>query len=136
LKTLYVIYDSSCGLCTKVRDWLRFQPSYVDLRLMAADSEETRRKFPTLPVGELAVVSGDGQVWIGDNAFIVCLWSLREYRLWARRLATPMLRPMARQAFEAVSRNRKSVSGLLRLKSEAELKKHLNEVTISPCALK
>jgi predicted DCC family thiol-disulfide oxidoreductase YuxK len=124
------MYDSRCGLCTEVRDWLRLQPAYLNLRLMAADSKEARLKFPTLPAGELAVVSNEGQVWIGDNAFIVCLWALREYRRWAQRLATPMLRPMARQAFEAVSRNRKGVSSLLGLKSEAELKNRLSEVAI------
>jgi predicted DCC family thiol-disulfide oxidoreductase YuxK len=73
------MYDSHCGLCTGVRDWLRIQPSYLDLRLMASDSEEARRMFPGLPSGELAVVSNDGQVWLGDNAFIVCLWALRKY---------------------------------------------------------
>jgi len=130
------MYDSNCGLCTEVRDWLRHQPAYLDLRLMASDSEEARREFPTLPVGELAVVSSEGQVWIGDNAFIVCLWALREYRRWATRLATPMLRPLARQAFEAVSRNRKSVSSFLRLKSETELKNRLSEVVIPPCPMK
>ena len=136
MKTLFVMYDSHCGLCTGVRDWLRFQPSYLDVRLMASDSEEARRMFPGLPSGELAVVSNDGHVWLGDNAFIVCLWALRKYRRWAGRLASPMLRPMARQAFEAVSRNRKSVSSLLRLKSESELKNRLHEVTIPPCPMK
>jgi predicted DCC family thiol-disulfide oxidoreductase YuxK len=103
---------------------------------MASDSEEARRLFPGLPSGELAVVSNDGRVWLGDNAFIMCLWALRKYRRWAKRLASPILRPVARQAFEAISRNRKSVSSLLRLKSETELKNRLNEVTISTCPMK
>jgi predicted DCC family thiol-disulfide oxidoreductase YuxK len=136
LKTLFVMYDSRCGLCTGARDWLRLQPSYLDLRLMASDSEEARRLFPGLPSGELAVVSNDGRVWLGDNAFIMCLWALRKYRRWAKRLASPILRPVARQAFEAISRNRKNVSSLLRLKSETELKNRLNEVTISTCPMK
>lgn len=136
MKTLFVMYDSHCGLCMGVRDWLRFQPTYVDLRLLASDSKEARRMFPGLPSGELAVVSSDGQVWLGDNAFIVCLWALRKYRRWAERLASPTLRPMARQAFEAVSRNRKSISSLLRLKSETALKSRLHEVTIPPCPMK
>jgi hypothetical protein len=72
-------------------------------------------------------------VWLGDRAFLMCLWALRAYRGWARRLASPALRPLARQAFEAVSRNRASVSGLLGLKSETELRKRLSEVTIPTC---
>ena len=133
MNTLYVRYDSRCGLCTGVRDWLRIQPAYVDLKLVDSESEEAKRLFPGLPDGDLIVRSDDGQVWLGDNAFIMCLWALREYRRWSQRLATPILRPMARQAWEAVSRNRKNISGLLGLKSEAELKKRLGEVTIPPC---
>jgi predicted DCC family thiol-disulfide oxidoreductase YuxK len=133
MKSLYVMYDARCGLCTEVRDWLKAQPAYLDLQVMASDSDEARWKFPGLPAGELAVVSDKGEVWLGNHAFIMCLWALRGYRNWARRLSSPMLRPVARQAFEAVSRNRRNVSALLGLKSETELKESLNEVTIPPC---
>jgi predicted DCC family thiol-disulfide oxidoreductase YuxK len=136
VKTLYVMYDSHCGLCTEVRHWLRYQPAHVELHLLASDSDEARRMFPTLPGGELAVVSDEGHVWLGDSAFIVCLWALLEFRGWARRLATPMLRPMARHAFAAVSRNRQGISALLGLKSEAELKNRLSEVMLPPCPTK
>ena len=133
MQTLYVMYDARCGLCTEVRHWLQTQPAYVDLCLLPSDSDEVRQKFPGLPSDELVVVSDSGEVWIGENAFLVCLWTLRAYREWAGRLASPLLRPMARQAFEAVSRNRHGVSGLLRLKSEVELKKQLGEVVIPTC---
>jgi predicted DCC family thiol-disulfide oxidoreductase YuxK len=133
MKRLYVMYDSHCGLCTEVRDWLGLQAAYLDIRVLASGSDEARAKFPDLPAGELAVVSDRGDVWLGDHAFIMCLWALRDYRDWAHRLASPLLRPMARQAFEAVSHNRKNISRLLRLQSEAELRKQLSEVTIAPC---
>ena len=131
--TLYVLYDAQCGLCTEARDWLRAQPALLDLRLLPSNSEEARRKFPELPPGELAVVSDRGEVWLGDHAFIMCLWALRDYSAWARRLASSLLRPMARQAFEAVSRNRHSISALLGLRRESELKLRLSEVAIPPC---
>ena len=133
MQTLYVMYDAHCGMCTEAQHWLRRQPAHVKLRLMPSDGEEVRRRFPGLPPGELAVVSDSGQVWLGDRAFLMCLWALRAYRGWARRLASPVLRPLARQAFEAVSRNRRSVSGFLGLKSETELRKRLSEVTIPSC---
>ena len=82
------------------------------------------------------MVSDNGQVWLGDHAFIMCLWALRDYRRWARRLSSPLLRPVARQAFAALSSNRHNVSALLGLKSEAELRTRLNEVTIPPCQIK
>ena len=133
MNSLFVMYDARCGLCTEVRDWLQSQPAYLPLTLLASDSEEAQRRFPGLPAGELAVVSDQGEVWLGDHAFITCLWALSGYRSWAIRLASPLLRPMARQAFETISRNRRNVSALLGLQSDAELKSHLNEVTIPPC---
>ena len=133
MKALYVLYDAECGLCTEVQDWLRKQPSHLDLQVLPSNSDEVRRRFPGLPSGELAVVSDRGEVWLGDNAFIVCLWALRDYRGWAQRFASSLLRPMARQAFEAVSHNRRNLSKLLGLKSEVELKKQLSEVDIPPC---
>ena len=136
MQALYVMYDSHCGLCTEVRDWLRLQPSYVEVRLLASDSDEARRKFPALPAGELAVVSDSGQMWLGDSAFILCLWALRKYRGWARKFASPLLRPMARQAFAAVSQNRRNVSQFLGLMSEAELKRRLSEVEIPSCRIR
>jgi len=135
MQALYVMYDPNCGLCTEVRDWLSTRPSYVQLRMLASNSDEARQKFPSLVAGELAVVSDSGEAWFGDRAFIMCLWALREYRGWARRMASPMLLPLARQAFEAVSRNRQNVSGLLGLKSEAELKQRLSSVRIPECRI-
>ena len=133
METLYVVYDARCGLCTEVRDWLQVQPAYIKLQLLSSESEEVRTAFAGLPPGELAVISDSGNVWLGENAFLICLWALRAYRGWAERLASPLLRPMARQAFEVVSRNRRGISELLGLKSETELKKQLSEVHISTC---
>jgi predicted DCC family thiol-disulfide oxidoreductase YuxK len=133
METLYVIYDGRCGLCTEVQDWLRKQPAHVLLQLLSSESDEVRNAFPGLPPGELAVVSDRGDVWLGENAFLMCLWALRAYRDWAERLASPLLRPMARQAFEVISRNRRGISELLGLKSETELKRQLSEVHISTC---
>jgi predicted DCC family thiol-disulfide oxidoreductase YuxK len=136
MQTLYVLYDAHCGLCTQARDWLRRQPAYVNLRVLPSDSDEARRNFDGLPIGELAVVSDSGEVWLGENAFVICLWALRAYRGWARKLASPALRPLARQAFAVVSRNRKVASSVLGLESEAELKRRLNEVTAPECRVK
>jgi predicted DCC family thiol-disulfide oxidoreductase YuxK len=135
IHTLTVIYDPRCGLCTQIKGWLGRQPAYVALRLLAAGSAEARAQFPTIPEGELAVVSDSGQVWRGDNAWIICLWALCEYRQWAAKLASPVLRPLARQAFAAVSQHRSALSRFLGLRSEAELRKQLSEITVPPCQI-
>ncbi len=135
MRTLYILYDPRCGLCHEVQQWLGRQRSYVPLQLLPAGGQRALSLFPDLPPGELAVVSDAGQVWLGDNAFLMCLWALRDYRAWARRFTSPLLRPLARQAFAAISRNRRGLSDLLGLPSEAALRNRLREEVIPPCRL-
>ncbi len=133
MRYLYVLYDPACGLCTYIRSWLQRQNAYLPLRLVAAGSIEARQLFPTVGAHELAVIADTGEAWIGDHAWIMCLWALRDYRAWSLRLARPSLLPFARQAFAAVSRNREALSQLLGLHSETEVQERLREVMLPPC---
>jgi len=134
METLYVVYDDRCGLCTQLKEWLGRQPAYVRLQLVAS-SEAARDRFPSLPPGELAVVSDSGETWLGDRAWIMVLWALRDYRSWAAKLASPLLLPMARQAFAVISRNRSAFSRWLGLYGETELRANLSQVPIPPCEI-
>ena len=135
MHTLFVVYDDRCGLCTQLKEWLGRQPAYVRLELVAAGSEEARERFPALPSGELAVISDAGETWFGDRAWIIVLWALREYRAWSAKLASPLLLPMARQAFAAISRNRTAFSRWLGLYGEAQLRDNLSQIAIPPCEI-
>jgi len=134
METLFVLYDDRCGLRTQLKTWLLRQPAYVRLQPMPAASEKARRRFPGLPAGELAAFSDTGETWIGDRAWIIVLWALRDYRAWAAKLASPAL-SLARQAFAAVSRNRSAFSRWLELCGEAELRVPLDQVPVPPCEL-
>lgn len=130
---LVVIYDSACGICTGVKDWIGRQIPLVALEFVAADSAEARRRFPQIPTGELAVVANTGEVWLGNHAWIVCLWALRDYRAWAVRLSSPLLTLMARQAFAIISSNRSRLSGMLHLRSDLELEQQLRKIMVPKC---
>ena len=134
MKTLFVVYDDRCGLCTQLKEWIGRQPAYVRLELVAS-SEAARDRFPALPPGELAVVSDAGEVWLGDRAWIIVLWALREYRSWATKLSSPLLLSMARQAFAAISRNRSAFSRWLGVYGEAELRENLSQIPSPPCEI-
>lgn len=136
MRTLYVLFDARCGLCTEASKWLRDQTAYVNLQVLPSDSPEVNNKFPALPHDELAVVSDTGQVWLGNNAFLMTLWALKPYRTWAHRLSSPLLRPLARQAFAELCHNRHAISQFLGLKSEVDLRNHLSSVEVPPCELK
>lgn len=139
MKQLTVLYDSSCGFCVSCRRWLEAQPAYVTLRFLPARSAVAERLFPDLAglaeADELAVVSDEGHVYRGASAWLMCLWALEDYREWAFRLSAPALLPLARQAFELLSRNRKSISRQLGLLPEPELLETLRGAPSPTCGL-
>lgn len=132
---LFVVYDPRCGLCSQIKDWLGRQPAYVPMHFVPSGSPVVHQLLPSLPAGELAVISDEGDAWIGNRAWILCLWALREYRGWASRLARPALLPFAQQAFAALSRNRGALSRLLDLPSDAEIGEALSGVELPSCPI-
>ena len=128
-----VLYDANCGLCTFARDWMRKQSALVRLVFLAAGSAEARDAFPQISTRELAAVGDTGEVWFGKNAWIVCLWALREYREIAFRLTSPALLLMYREAFVAFSGNRLALAGLLRLRSEEQIEQQLRKAMVPQC---
>jgi predicted DCC family thiol-disulfide oxidoreductase YuxK len=48
VRSLTVLYDARCGLCSAARRWLEEQRQLVPLELLPAGSEDARRRFPTL----------------------------------------------------------------------------------------
>jgi predicted DCC family thiol-disulfide oxidoreductase YuxK len=133
IRRLWIVYDAACGICTGVRDWINRQAPLVAVKFVAAGSADALRWFPQLPAGELAVIADTGDVWLGNRAWIVCLWALRDYRGWAVRLSSPGLLRLAREAFSALSNNRAAVSAMLGLQSDVELEQRLRKVIVQRC---
>jgi predicted DCC family thiol-disulfide oxidoreductase YuxK len=125
VKRLYVLYDQECALCQNCRAWLMRQPAYLELQFIPLQSPEIARRFPGLQGWDgldlsekLVVVSDEGALYQGQNAWIMCLYALRDYRKWAFRLADPALLPLARRLCDLVSRNRLSLSRFLKEPAE------------------
>jgi len=139
MEKLYVLYDPSCELCCRLKDWLLDQPAWIGLRLVPAGSPTARRMFPELEKmagqSDLAAISDDGAVYLNDNAWIMVLYALEEYRDWAARLTHPLLRPLARQAYAALSKNRHFLSRWLSSTEPEAIAEELRNVVIEPCAL-
>jgi len=139
MERLYVLYDSRCGLCSWAKRWMLRQPALIDLRFIPADSALAERLFPGLnrpggPPEELVVVSDQGAVYRDGSAWIMCLFALEGYRDWSNRLAHPLLRPMARQGFTLLSKQRGRISRWLSLASEVEIAEALGQVHVPACA--
>jgi predicted DCC family thiol-disulfide oxidoreductase YuxK len=135
VRYLTVLYDPECGLCARLGQWMQEQPKWIALRLVPSNLGS--RLYPELAarIGgeELVVVSDDGGVYVGDHAWLMCLYALRHYRQWAQRLSRPALLPLARSAFAVLSGNRRRISNWLGLLSDTELTAELRGVNPARC---
>jgi predicted DCC family thiol-disulfide oxidoreductase YuxK len=140
MEKLYVLYDPKCEICRRLKDWILVQRSWIGIAVLEAGSEKAKRLFPGLEQiathDDLAVVldngSDEGTVYLNDRAWIMVLYAMVEYREWAARLTHPLLMPLARQAFAALSKNRHFLSSFL---STETIAAELRKVEMEPCAL-
>ena len=133
--SLYVLYDEHCELCSRLKDWLAAQHSWISLTVLPAASARARAIFPDLhriACGDLVVVSDAGEVYLDHHAWILCLYALEEYRDCAVRLSSPVLLPLARQAFDILSKDRAAMSRWMGA-SEGELAHELNATKPFSC---
>jgi predicted DCC family thiol-disulfide oxidoreductase YuxK len=139
MEKLYVLYDPRCELCCRLKDWLLAQRSWLGLCLLPAGSAEVEKLFPDLrqlaTAEDLVVVSDEGHVYKNDRAWIMVLYALLEYRDWAYRLAHPLLLPLARQAFAAISRNRHALWLWLAAADPQTLAGELRQVKLESCSI-
>ena len=138
IKTLTVLYDAECELCRRCTRWLADQPAYVELRFLPFQYEEGLRQFEGLDRRgldrQLHAIADDGAVYRGADAWIMCLYALKEYRAWSYRLAAPGLRELAQKFCEAVAANRLTISQYMPFHSDSEIQHFItaSEDTIEP----
>lgn len=139
MEKLYVLYDPKCELCCRLKNWILVQRSWIGIAVVEQGSEKAKRLFPELEriatKEDLAVISDEGAVYLNDRAWIMVLYAMVEYRDWAARLTHPLLMPLARQAFAALSRNRHFISSMLSPENTEALAKELRMEQLGPCAL-
>jgi predicted DCC family thiol-disulfide oxidoreductase YuxK len=138
MRALYLFYDDRCELCRRLKLWLEGQPTWLPLRLLPAGGDQMRQLFPGLEevasAEDLVAVNDEGEVYLNNNAWIMCLYALVRYRDWAFRLSHPLLLPLARQAFEALSRNRSLISRWLSTSNPETIAQELRCVSLRPCS--
>jgi len=139
MQKLYVLYDPKCELCRRLKDWILVQRSWIGLAVLEAGSDKAKRLFPELEgiarKDDRAVISDEGAVYLNDRAWIMVLYAMVDYRDWAGRLTHPILMPLARQAFAALSKNRHYLSSWLSAEDPEEIAGELRRVELEPCAL-
>lgn len=139
MQKLYVLYDPKCEICRRLKDWILVQRSWIGIAVLEAGSEKAGRLFPELEQiatsEDLVVISDEGSVYLNDRAWIMVLYAMVEYCEWAARLTHPLLLPLARQAFAALSKNRHTLSNWLTAKDPEGIAEELRKVELEPCAV-
>lgn len=139
MNKLYVLYDPKCELCCRLKNWILVQRSWIGLALVEQGSVKAKRLFPELDriatKEDLAVISDEGAVYLNDRAWIMVLYAMVEYRDWAARLTHPLLMPLARHAFAALSKNRHFISSVLSPENTEALARELRKEELGPCAV-
>lgn len=108
--SLTILYDESCELCRRCRDWLLTQPCLLPVQLLPAGSPEVRARYGSVEPwlgSELVAVDEQGHAWIGPAAFVTCLWATARYRAISYTLARPSMAPLAERFFISVSKRRR-----------------------------
>lgn len=117
MRNLFVLYDSKCGLCIQCKSWIASQRQLVRVTFIAAASPEAHRLFPTLEhewtEKQLTAIGDSGEVYHGAKAWVMCLWSLADYRNWACTISSPELLPTAQNIVATISANRQKISKLI-----------------------
>lgn len=123
MRSLTILYDASCGLCSAARRWLERQELYLPVDFVPCGTPRAEMHFPTLDHDlsrqEVTVVADDGAIWRGTEAWILCLWATHRFRGLSQTLAQPGQMHRARAFFEMVSRQRGRVGSALRLRADA-----------------
>lgn len=112
-KSLTILYDESCGLCRRAKDWLLTQPCRLPVELLPAGAPAVRSRYAAVEpwLGrELVVVDDRGRAWVGPPAFLMCLWATARYRSASHSLARPSRAPLAERFFRLVSDKRSRFS--------------------------
>jgi predicted DCC family thiol-disulfide oxidoreductase YuxK len=139
MEKLYVICDPRCELCCRLKNWIMEQRLWIGLPIVEQGSETAKRLFPELDriagKNDLVVISDEGAVYLNDRAWIMVLYAMVEYRGWAERLTHPVLMPLARQAFAALSKNRHMISSWLSSDNPEVIASELRAIELEPCAL-
>jgi predicted DCC family thiol-disulfide oxidoreductase YuxK len=129
---LTIFYDPKCGLCTQVRAWMRAQPSYLKLNFVGFNHPEATAILPELPdldpAGQIVVYADSGEVYRGAEAWITCLWALRNWRGWAKKFSRPEWHPFVKRLCQLISGNRIKLSHLMKMRPD-----EVAEQTTSGC---
>jgi len=105
-----ILFDGVCEVCNTGAAWIRARDRAERFELLPFQSEEVRRRWPSLDAERLAealhVVAPDGSVRVGVDAAPAIFGHLPGWEWVAFVLGIPGVKAVARPAYAWFARNR------------------------------
>jgi predicted DCC family thiol-disulfide oxidoreductase YuxK len=110
-----LIYDGRCRMCVTAKAGLERLSGAQELRIVPYESEEAKQVLGSRHQGgrpEAAfLVTEDGRIASGLDAFLPLLPGLWSGRVLAKLLAIPLVKPLAYRMYALVARHRYRLFG-------------------------
>lgn len=117
-----ILYDSECGMCVRLKEWVLAQPAYLSIEAIPMQSKECHERYPDLEdriqAGQFLCIDNNGAVYVDAEARILCLWALKKYRSISFTVARTPMRSLLTMLMEKISRNRHAISDLIGLSKQ------------------
>lgn len=137
IQSMEVYYDGRCAMCCTFHEWVHRQQRAYVVSFVAYQSPRAEALFSGVtkldPERDLIVRTDQAAVFRGEEAWVLCLHSCKNYQNWARRLASPRMLPLARKLCDLIATHRLSLSKMLFNKKDRELLKMLHQMPESEC---
>lgn len=119
-----LIYDGSCPICQRARDWVAARVNPYALDFVPCQSEERARRAPEVSpeacMEAIHLVMPDGSVYAGADALPRVLRFARGWRWLAYIMQTPGIRHLTPIFYRWFARHRYALSGFLRNHANGE----------------
>jgi predicted DCC family thiol-disulfide oxidoreductase YuxK len=112
---LTIAYDPACAFCRKCHGWLAQEPAFIPLDFVPTGSPAATNRLGNYgqAQGELVVGDDHGNVWVGPEAFVMCLWATRRWRSMSARMRPDRAASFSQTFFGFVSDHRAQLAWAL-----------------------
>ena len=137
IQHIEVYYDGRCGMCCTFHEWVNQQVRAFPVRFVAYQSPQAEEWFPGVtelePEREMIVRTDDGTLYRAAEGWVLCLLSCKKYQAVARRLASPVLMPVAEKTCHALAARRHGLSKIFFRKKDHEVAAELHRMPGQEC---
>lgn len=137
IRYIEVYYDGRCGMCCTFHEWVNKQERAYPVRFIPYQSPQAEEWFPGVnelePEREMIVRDDRRDIYRAAEGWVLCLLSCHKYQGMARRLASPVLLPVAEKACHALAARRHGLSKLFFRKKDNEVAVELHRMSGQSC---